>query len=243
MTTVYLSRIQLNPQRRDTRWLLASPQRIHAAVLASFPAPPTGTLNGAPRVLWRLDDDRGRVFLYVVSPAEPDFAHLAEQAGWPTTERGVVREYSPLLDRLAVGQRWAFRLTANPTRYETHRETGRAQRYGHVTVAYQEQWLLERAERHGFRVTSTARAGLDGTTTNEVPDLVLTRRQMLNFDRRDRELLTSNSRSKRQVTLTTAQYDGRLEIIDADALRGALVRGIGPAKAYGCGLLTLASVG
>ena len=30
------------------------------------------------------------------------------------------------------------------------------------------------------------------------------------------------------------------EVVDAAALRRALVTGIGPAKAYGCGLLTLA---
>jgi len=78
VTHVYLSRIQLNPQRREARWLLSSPQRLHAAVLSSFPAPPTGDRAGDARVLWRLDQDRERVLLYVMSPHEPDFAHLAE---------------------------------------------------------------------------------------------------------------------------------------------------------------------
>ena len=239
---MYLSRIQLNPRRRDARWLLASPQRVHAAVLASFPEPPTGALRGAPRVLWRLDDDHGRVFLYVVSPVEPDFAHLAEQVGWPTTERGLVRPYDPLLDRLAAGQRSAFRLAANPTRYKANKTTGRVQRFGHATVGYQEKWLLERSERYGFRVTTTSPQGVDGAAV-EIPDLVVTRRQIQSFDRRDPEPTVPGRRSAREVTLSQAQYDGQLEVVDPDALRSALMAGIGPAKAYGCGLLTLAPVG
>src|SRR5690606_11468644 len=110
---VFISRIQLNPRRRDAWRLLGSPQRMQAAVLASFVDPPVGDREGEPRVLWRLDQEKERCFLYVVSPDEPDFAHLAEQAGWPTTERGTSRPYGAFLARLAPGQQWAFRLTAN----------------------------------------------------------------------------------------------------------------------------------
>ena len=42
-----------------------------------------------------------------------------------------------------------------------------------------------------------------------------------------------------KVTFTRAQYDGVLRVTDADALRRALVCGIGHAKGFGCGLLTL----
>lgn len=42
------------------------------------------------------------------------------------------------------------------------------------------------------------------------------------------------------VTLTRVTYNGILQVTDPAALRRALTGGIGPAKAYGCGLLTLA---
>ena len=45
---------------------------------------------------------------------------------------------------------------------------------------------------------------------------------------------------RRQVTLATVAFDGVLEVSDPGALREALASGIGPAKGYGCGLLTLA---
>jgi CRISPR system Cascade subunit CasE len=228
---MYLSRIQLNPRRRDAWRLLGNPQRMHAAVLASFPAPPTGDLAGDPRVLWRLDQDRECYFLYVVSPDQPDFAHLAEQAGWPTTERGVSKPYGEFLDRLAAGQQWAFRLAANPTRYVPAKEGGRAKRLAHVTVLQQETWLLEKAASAGFGVTTTARESIDGAV--QIPEVAVTQRATRSFHRNG---------ARDPVTLGTAQFDGRLEVVDAEALRRALVVGVGSAKAYGCGLMTLAGV-
>lgn len=230
---MYLSRIQLNPRRRDAWRLLGSPQRMHAAVLQSFPDPPTGALDGRPRVLWRLDNDQDRVFLYVVSPGQPDFAHLAEQAGWPTTERGVSRVYGEFLDQLAVGQRWAFRLAANPTRYVVAKEGGRAKRLAHVTVRQQEAWFSEKAAASGFRVTTTTRSTVDDGLAVEIPELAVTRRATHTFDRQG---------SFAPVTIGIAQFDGRLEVTDEAVLRRALTVGIGAAKAYGCGLMTLARV-
>jgi len=226
---MFLSRIQLNPRRREARWLMSSPQRVHAAVLASFPDAPTGDLDGGPRVLWRLDEEVSTM-LYVVSPEQPDFAGLAEQAGWPTTERGTVKPYDALLDALDVGQRWAFRLTANPSRYVRDPADGKARRRGHVTVGHQEQWLVDRAPEHGFMVASPDDA-VEGARSG--PFSVLTKRSTHEFTR---------GTSSRPVTISTAQFDGELEITDAGLLRKALVSGIGPAKAYGCGLLTLAPI-
>jgi CRISPR system Cascade subunit CasE len=206
---------------------------MHAAVLASFPEPPTGDLGGDPRVLWRLDHDRDHVFLYVVSPDQPDFAHVAEQAGWPTVERGVTKAYGDFLDGLGAGQQWAFRLAANPTRYVPAKEGGRAKRLAHVTVLQQEAWLLEKAGPSGFRVTTTTRESVGGGDPVEIPEVSVTRRATSSFAR---------SGASEPVTIGTAQFDGRLEVVDADAFRRVLVAGIGPAKAYGCGLMTLAVV-
>jgi CRISPR system Cascade subunit CasE len=49
-------------------------------------------------------------------------------------------------------------------------------------------------------------------------------------------------RRGKPVTLVTVTFDGRLEITDPEALRRTLTQGIGRARAYGCGLLTLAPI-
>ncbi|WP_166851578.1 type I-E CRISPR-associated protein Cas6/Cse3/CasE [Isoptericola sp. BMS4] len=209
---MYLSRIQINPVRRGGRKLLGSPQAMHAAVLAAFPQAD----EERGRVLWRVDRDGPRTWLYVVSGPEPDFAHVVEQAGWPTTQSTwAVRPYGALLGRLEAGQTWAFRLTANPTR------TSGGKRYGHVTAAQQQEWLLSRAAGWGFAVRGGTGA----------PDVVVHDRRVDRFQR-----------SGRTVTIAKATFDGLMTVADADALRSALAHGVGPAKGYGCGLLTLAPV-
>ena len=48
---MYLTHMALNPDRRSTRDLVQSPQRLHAAVLSAFLP---GTAD-SDRILWRLD--------------------------------------------------------------------------------------------------------------------------------------------------------------------------------------------
>lgn len=96
---MHLTRFRLNTARPGARRLLASPQSLHAAVMASFPRllPTDGTAQG-PRVLWRLDHNaRAEVLLYIVSPDRPDLTHLVEQAGWPAAHSSETPAGTPAL--------------------------------------------------------------------------------------------------------------------------------------------------
>lgn len=225
---MYLSRIQLNPARRDARKLLTSPHTLHAAVLASFPDP---TPRATGRVLWRLDTEARRTLVYVVSPEAPDLTHLAEQAGWPTLDDSwSVRPYGPLLGRIENGHRYAFRLTANPVKSYRLPEGQRGKVYGHVTTGQQEQWLLDRQDANGFAIDDVSpSAGVE--TQAPAKALVVKDRRTLSFSRRETT-----------VTLRVATYEGLLTVTDRDAFVHALSHGIGRAKGYGCGLLTIAPV-
>lgn len=182
----------------------------------------------AERVLWRLDRGDGEVLLYVVSPEQPDFTHLIEQAGWPTLPTWESRDYTPLLDRLTEGQCWQFRLTANPTHSRPLKDGAPSQRLGHVTVAQQQSWLVDRAARAGFKLPPAL--GPDG---EKRPEYGLTVRD---------RVVDRFKRGDGTVTLSRATFEGQLIVVDSHALRVALTGGLGPAKAYGCGLLTLAPV-
>jgi CRISPR system Cascade subunit CasE len=222
---MYLTHFALNPARRGTHKLLGSPQVMHAAVLSSFAPQTTLTASeeGSARVLWRIDRiTKTCASLYISSPEKPDLTHLVEQAGWPTTQTWQTRDYTPLLDRLNSGQRWGFRLKANPVHAVRVVEGKRTKPLGHVTAAQQENWLTTRVHKFGFSLSTSAA---------DTPDLVIHDRETVRF-----------SRQGGTVTLTTATFDGILDITDAAALRTALMTGIGRAKGYGCGLLTLAPI-
>lgn len=215
---MYLTRFEINPARRAARSVLASPQRLHAGVLAGFPESQAAPQEG--RVLWRLDLGAHDAVLYVVSPEKPDLTHLVEEIGRPTYG-WQTRDYGPFLDRLSPGDRWTFRLRANPVHNVPGPDGGRGRRHGHVTAAQQAAWFDRQAARRGFAVPESA---------SGAPDVLLADRRTLRFDRRGRT-----------VTLATVVVEGSLVVEDPALLRASLVDGIGPGKGYGCGLMTLAA--
>ena len=239
----YLSRIFLNPARRQARRLLTDPQAMHAAVLAGLPAQPV-----MQRVLWRLDTDNAlRPGLFVLTQTLPSWEHLTEQAGWPqaddpTNPQVLVRDYQPLLGRLTAGMELAFRLTANPsqssrrpellTAAQKERATEgilpRSTRLGHRTQLAQTEWLLTRANGWGFEIPGSSASDAVGAA---IPDLRITAKARTTFRR-----VSSAAR----VVIQVVTYEGRLRVLDQYRLGEAMQNGLGPAKAYGCGLLTLA---
>lgn len=206
-----LFRVILDEGRAQTKRLLSSPEYLHAAVEGSF-ADPGG------RHLWRTDWLDGRCCLLVLSAQEADFARLVQEYGFPAvTPAWESRDYQPLLQRLQKGQAWRFRLKANPVRSVKQEGAARGKVMAHVTSAQQKNWLLQRAPALGF------------TLPEEAFDVVHT--QWFRFHKPD----------GRVVTLRTATFEGTLLIEDPQALQEALLSGIGRAKAYGCGLMTLAA--
>lgn len=142
-----LTKILINPQRRQGRKLLANPQAMHAAVAASFP-PDVDQESG--RILWRLDEGAHHHSLYVVGPEKPTDHVIVEQAGWDTRP-GQSVEYDRLLNSLTKGQRWIFELVANPT-YSQANGGKRGKVKAHVSVEHQLEWLYRRAENAGFEL-------------------------------------------------------------------------------------------
>ncbi|SNT32902.1 type I-E CRISPR-associated protein Cas6/Cse3/CasE [Actinacidiphila glaucinigra] len=236
---MYLTRFRVNTARQGARRLLSTPQAMHAAVLSSFPGL-LPTNEQTPRVLWRLDHNAtAEVLLYVVSPHRPDLTHLVEQAGWPAaaasgTPGWQTYAYTPFLERLDKGSVWNFRLTANPVHYvRTKDDQATTKRTAHLTPKHQLQWLLQRQDTGGFRILAKAQ-DKHLTEHGDEHQAIVRDQRSLDFGKRG-----ANGR----VTLTTVTYDGRLEVTEPDALRRVLTAGMGKAKAYGCGLMTLAPLG
>lgn len=213
---MFLTRMPLNSRRRGAVHLLGSPQRMHAAVMAAFPDSPVG----GGRVLWRVDRGHEAVVLFVVSPSAPDLTHVAEQAGWPTSAKWETKPYDRFVSGIAAGDCMAFRLRANPV-HSVRTRSGQTDTKvtAHVTATHQEQWLLDRGPSNGFAIVDDP----DGT-----PQVLVRDRQLERFRRGDQN-----------VTLSSAVFEGQLVVKDAEAFRAVLTSGLGRAKAYGCGLMTV----
>lgn len=247
MTVTYLSRVRLNPLRAKGREFLRNPRTLHSAVMGGLPEPLD---NG--RVLWRLDTRGHQVNVLVLTPSRPDWTHIVEQAGWPDAdgEHFLIRDYSPVLGRLGPGREFAFRLTANPvqsTMNPRNRTDSQRERYGddlpprgfrtaHRTARHQLDWLLRRTDKWGFSIpesrTDPAAPGMTQSALGQTPHEV----RIVNTSR----YVIPKKGVTKPVTMQAVTFEGRLTVTDTDRLRTAMLTGVGPNKAYGCGLLTLA---
>lgn len=213
---MYLSRIALDMASRETMRAIASPNVMHGLVERSFS-------GEKQRRLWRIDQFNEKYYLLILSMQRPHLINLVNHIGFPDLASSFeTKNYTSLLDHLRVGQKWQFRLCANPVRSvsQKNRESSdRGKLYAHVTIAQQKQWLLSRADRHGFKIA-------DNTF-----DVIQT--DWMNFKK-------GNSRYR--VSIRSAIFEGWLIISELEQFKKTLVNGLGRAKAYGCGLLTIAPI-
>lgn len=93
--------------------------------------------------------------------------------------------------------------------------------------AEQIQWLLDRAPTAGFGIAPRSEQ-------DHRPHVTVASHQVLDFAR------APGGQRGRNVHIHSVTYEGQLHVTDPDALRHTLTQGIGRAKGYGCGLLTLA---
>lgn len=238
--------------RTASRALLDNPHKTHGAVVGGLPGHPS-----TERPLWRWDTDSttNKPYLLVLTQTAPDWTHLVEQYGWPHADGEHIRtrDYTPLLDHIDTGREFAFRVTANPVRNAqsrkpasgTDQNTPRTQlspRTAHRTPAHQLSWFLSRTSRWGFDIPPAPVPASADTPADAsmppAPDVRLLQPRRLSFHKNPRP--RQGQGKTKPVVLHVATFEGRMRVTDPDALVRTLLTGLGPAKAYGCGLLTLA---
>jgi CRISPR system Cascade subunit CasE len=206
---VYLTRLQINMASYETMRVMNSQERLHALVEKAIE-------GQAERGLWRLDTLNGDTYLMLLSGQMPDLRDAQRQIGF-ANRPAESRDYSPLLARIQQNSTWHFRLTANPTQ-SIQTEKGERGRVKAVTTAPgQREWLLRQADKHGFALFEDS------------------------FDvvQSEWKKFFKAGERGRPVTLLQATFEGVLQVTDAEAFRWALLHGLGRAKAYGMGLLTV----
>ena len=184
---MYLTRMELDVNKRDTRKALLSPSMFHGAIEASFP-------GGRERRLWRVDEFQGKYYLLLLSEQFPNLSCAANQFGMEGSgQPWQTKPYDALLERIQNGSAWQFRLTANPTKSIKSPETGkRGTVCAHITPEYQRKWLLDRCETHGFSINPE--------------EVIVTKSQWQRFYK--------GNQRKKPVSLLSVTFDGILTVTD-----------------------------
>jgi CRISPR system Cascade subunit CasE len=222
-----LHRILLEPRCKEVRRDLSNPYELHSTLCRAFSVPEAKCPDGS--FLWRLEPESGAELLPKVL-IQSDVIPVWERIGVPGWLGAVPDPAVDLaarlkLDQLHVGQRFRFRLRANPCVVREKK------RQGLLRTEEQEQWLVRKAQAHGFAIPTLVSFDLldEGVLR---PDVRITQEQMLRGKRRDGT----------QISIFSVLFDGILAVEDADKFRQGLAGGIGHGKAMGLGLLSVVPV-
>ena len=133
---MYLSRIKLDTSRTETMRALASPSVFHGAIESAD--------ENRMRKLWRLDTLYGDQYLLILTEDRLNLESVAKQFGYDSSFESKL--YDTLLECITNGNRWQFRLKANPTIQKFDEKKGRGKVLAHITPKHQGEWLKKQAE-------------------------------------------------------------------------------------------------
>lgn len=215
---MYYSLLTLNSRSHQVQAEIAAPYEMHKTLLRAFSTGKFSVERAEPEaanVLFRLDSHQDGVLTVLVqSRVEPD---------WSVLKPGYLLDAPQIKQRelsLQSGELFSFRLRANPTkRLGKSAEYDKGKRVGIYDEDKQLAWLAHKGEQHGFRVLQ-AQVSRDGKIKDD--DAI---------HRQD---------ATHKLELLSVQFDGVLQVADPEKLTAALQTGIGSAKGFGFGLLSLA---
>ncbi|MGW2492570.1 type I-E CRISPR-associated protein Cas6/Cse3/CasE [Streptomyces sp. NPDC001606] len=205
-----IARIRLNPRSREVQRDLRDATQMHRTVMRMAP----DNLGEAPRhqaaLLYRVDETDTTITL-LVQAASLDPSRLPTGYG-----KAEVKSLAPMFTALRKGLGVRYRIVLNPTKRErlSLADKGKRGKIVPLSGAEADQWWVRRA----------AEAGLDIhvlTPTNMEP-------------------ARPRTRETPAMRHSLLRYDGTAMVTDPDALRNAVIHGIGRGKPYGAGLLSLA---
>jgi CRISPR system Cascade subunit CasE len=233
---MFLSKLVLNVRDRQARYDLARPYELHRTLWSAFPDSDPG------RVLFRIDTDRMGLcpFVLVQSDLRPHWRRLDERGSHYLLAPPELKEFQPSFTR---GQRLCFRLRANPTKKTASllkverlsgagREEGKTKNGRRLALLCEDEqvaWLLQKGKQGGFRIPGEWFQREDG---RKVPNF--------RVDLIPEGWLHCGKNGHTEGRFFAVRFDGVLEVTDPNQLLQTVSEGVGSAKGFGFGLLSLA---
>jgi len=222
---MFLHKLTLNPRCREVRRDLASPYEMHSTLCRAFSDREEKCHPGI--FLWRLELSQNgfeNPQVLIQSAVDPDWSKIGVDK-WLA-----VQPDSPLdlkdrlsLGKLSKGQRFRFRLRANPCISRS------GKRIGIRETNDQEKWIVRKGLSHGFELPNCSSFMMDESSR---PDVIISQESMLR----------GHQRSGHQISIYSVQFDGVLVVTEVGKFISALEKGIGHGKTMGLGLISVVPV-
>jgi len=174
---------------------------------------PDKVKGGPGRVLFRLDTDHETGAISILIQSEKEPSWAKLNGAAGFLTECKCKEFQL---GLTSSQVLRFRLRANPTK----RSKSTGKRQGILKEEEQIEWLNNKGLQGGFEVINVS-AVSEGFSKDK---------------------MTDRSNIKYNTTMLSVRYDGLLRVIDQDSFLRTIRNGIGSAKGFGFGMLSIAPV-
>lgn len=217
----YFSRIRVTAKQPEqlVDILRTDEYRLHQLFWDLFPDAPDASRD----FLYRRDEDQGWPVFYLLSEREPR-----------TTSLTLEIETKPFDPKLRRGDRLTFSLRANPVRTRKAADGNPKKRIRDDVVMHLKKKLKAQNQDVPSKVELTQMAGKEWLSQRAEKNGFT-----LEAVRADSYQQHSLRRKGSRVTFSTVDFHGVLTVQAPQAFLQSLFRGIGPAKAFGCGLMLI----
>ena len=208
---MYLSRLILDPQNRQVRKEFGNRYEFHRTLTAQF----EGVAREKIGLLYRIEPSdpyemAGNTVL-VQTETEPCWDSLYERS--MLMQKAEVKRFEP---NIKNGDVFAFRLMANPTTRRNESQFA-GKRVGLLLTEEQEAWLQRKGSQGGFKADQVSMKEEGRVVSNKMAE-----------------------GKKAIITHQAVLFEGILKVNDDERFVETIKHGIGSAKAFGFGLLSLA---
>jgi len=221
---MFLHRIHLDPRCREARRDLSDPYQLHSTLCRGFCPQDRKCPEG--EILWRLEpetDPDGCPRILIQSRTMPDWAGIGVKGWLAKADPPIDLNNRLKFDSLKIGQRFRFRLRANPC------VTRDGKRLGLLKQEEQAIWIARKGERHGFSLPQLT--SFDRSEPSQVRVGVRISQE---------QMLRGKQHTGNGIRIYAVLYDGILSVSEPAKFRDAMQTGIGHGKVLGLGLLSVA---
>jgi len=223
---MFLSRLHLDLRCREARRDLSDPYQLHSTLCRAFSSPERKCPEN--EFLWRIEpetDPDGIPRILLQSRGNPDWTGIAVRGWLAKTDPPIDLRERLKIDFLKSGQRFRFRLRANPC------VTRNGKRLGLFRLVDQEAWVVRKGGQHGFSIPQLVSFDLPKRTLGGI-QISISHEQMLK----------GKQRSGKPIRIFSVLYDGILTVTEPAKFKSTLQTGIGHGKAMGLGLLSIVPI-
>lgn len=212
---MYLAKILLDAGQREVQWLLKDCYELHRSLMKMYPDE-GGGVREKYNILYNMEINDRTTVIYLQSDLRPEI----EKLKYKSIVQGP-KNISRFVQSIIGNQEFRFRLKACPSKKVTPPADSKSTLSKRVFLPKAEEqveWLQRKGIQHGFSLLEGA--GLGGFSLEIRP-------------------IPPGLGRKKGITFSQVVYDGLLKVEDQSLFQQAVATGIGPEKAFGCGMMML----